>query len=418
MSRTRITLAVLFFLTATAHAQTFEQLTFLRQHEAPMSVRSAGMGAATDAASPDAADLEANPAAIASAKKLVLSIGIARDLRDFHGVRLVNSFPTQNVYQLRATDLAHAAIVVPLRGMSLGAYYRNEPRFSDPYAKTVADSNIEYTPSCAQKDCFYLFGIMPSFERSERRYGVTAAADAGAFSFGAGVEMQELREAIDLLRASFLPTPDPATGGPERLFREVSGREAVVNAGIRWRATPRVALAVAYNGAGSFTRTTSACQIAVDGFDPNRCGTRRAVLGASEQRMPDAVRGSISYKHSDRLLLVGELVRRNYGNLRDDAYTAIGTSETLPYHDVTELHAGAEYRLASLPIALRAGWWRDPARFAPVLSGSNVPVYGGDQDVEHTTFGAAWYAGDSRIDVALDSARDVQRASIAFVHSF
>lgn len=410
MPRLRITLAVLTLLTASAHAQTFEQFTFLRLHEAPMSVRSAGMGAATEAASPDLADLAANPAATAAMKKRVISIGIAQDARDFHGIGFAGGFPTTKIYPLRATDLAHAAIAIPLRGVSLGAYYRNEPRLSDPYAKTIEGPNIPYTPSCTEKDCFYFFGIMPSFERRERRYGITAAAEAGALSFGAGVEMRELNEELDLARVAFLGSVAP----PERVFREVSDRDAVVNAGIRWRATPRVALALAYNGAGSFTRTTSACT--VDVHDLSRCVTSKAAIGASEQRMPDAYRGSISFKHSERLMLVGELVRRNYSNLRNDAYSVIGTAETLPYRDVTELHAGAEYRVASLPIALRAGWWRDPARLRGFAG--NIPAISSDDDVEHTTFGAAWYAGDSRIDLSLDSAQDVRRASIAFVHSF
>src|SRR5215210_268357 len=115
--------------------------------------------------------------------------------------------------------------------------------------------------------------------------------------------------------------------------------------------------------------------------------------------MPDGYRAGASIGVTERFRVVGEAVRRNYSRLAADDYTTMGTSHRFPYRDATEIHAGAEYRLASLPVALRAGWWHDPAHF-----GSDFTVLG--QSLEHYTVGAGLALGAARVDLAYDGADD------------
>ena len=345
-----------------------------------MSARSTAMGGAVDALSPDLGDIAENPAATAAMKKRTISIAAARETHDFRGVQLVNGAPTTNIYALERKALAHAAIAIPFRSLSLGAYYRNEPTIDGPYGTPIDRSPAAaYAPVECTGDCGYASGIFPSFQRRERSYGVTAGWELGTLSLGAGAEMQELDEHYSEPRLVF-------GGGngsqSERFFSDVSDRRVVPNAGLRWRVAPRVAFALAYNGGGSFTRTTGACNTSFPEFGV--CSSRIAVTATSRQRMPDAYRAAITVQPLQRLVLAGEVVRR----------------------DATEIHAGAEYRLGSLPIAVRAGWWRDPARLAE------------QRTLEHTTYGAAFYGKNARLDLAFDESEETRRASIALVHSF
>ena len=402
MPRKFILPALVALFAATANAQTFEQVSFIRLHEAPMSVRSAAMGAATDAASPDVADLAANPAATTALKKRIISIGVARDEHDFFGPRFIGNVPATGRYTVRGNALAHVAMAIPLRAVSIGAYYRNEPSIEAPYAPTTDRAAGPYTPVCTGQ-CAYAIAVFPYFQRRERRYGVTAAWEAGTISLGAGAEVQELDEQTDIGRVAF-GIQDFTAPTTERVFRRVSDRRLVPNAGIRWRATPSVAVALAYNGAASFPLTTSAC--VTDPWPLNVCTTLRGTIGASEVSMPDAYRASISVRPMQRLVVAGEVVQRNYSRLRTDTYTAFGVPFTQPYRDVTEVHAGAEYRFASMPFAIRGGWWRDPSHLEF------------QRDLDHMTFGGAWFTGNSRVDLAFDESDEVRRASIALVHSF
>jgi hypothetical protein len=94
--------------------------------------------------------------------------------------------------------------------------------------------------------------------------------------------------------------------------------------------------------------------------------------------------------------------------------------ETLPYRDVTELHAGAEYTLPGrTPIAIRAGWWRDPAH-SGAFAERPLSTIAGETDEDHLTIGAGLLLGPARLDVSVDHADDSgnRRAAIALTHSF
>ena len=87
----------------------------------------------------------------------------------------------------------------------------------------------------------------------------------------------------------------------------------------------------------------------------------------------------------------------------------------LGYPDVTELHAGAEYRAGKY--ALRAGWWRDPAHALAIRNGVMPPppfhylVAADDPTENHVTAGLS-YGEKTRFDASID--RGSRSTRVAF----
>jgi hypothetical protein len=303
-----------------------------------------------------------------------------------------------------ATSFSHAAAAFPVGRAVLGAYYATEPGIEGFASGTNVFGTSPYSrPDCGIS-CTYVFMDFNSiFSRDEKRYGVTAAFESGPFAFGAGAEVQDLDERAEVTRIGLPPTIEP---GPsyERVFRKTSGRVVVPHAGVRWRVSDRVALAAAYNGAGSFTRSTDACNTNATSY--RGCDSAVAEVGSSQQEMPDAYRLSASIRPLEQLTFVGEAVRRNYSNLTDERSSLVGLPLDLHYQDVTEVHAGVEYRAKA--VSLRAGWWRDPGRvteFPAVLA----------ESLDHYTLGAGVKVGPAQLEISYDESSDpaARRAMLA-----
>ncbi|HEX8408484.1 MAG TPA: hypothetical protein VF883_06450 [Thermoanaerobaculia bacterium] len=389
---------LLLVLTCSAAAQTFEQSTSLRLSETPMSARAAAMGGAGDPLGVDAADFATNPALLASVKRPLLSLSGAQTTYDILRLDFDPGegpfFETEVVLDHTniGQSFAHVAAAIPLRGFVLGVYARNEPSLRDG-SVDYAEGTADFEPACPLGfDCNYALLLGASaFERRERRYGVSAAFERGAFSFGAGAELQDVNERYEVVRGSI-----PLSFGLERVVRRTSGRKIVPNAGVRWRVTPRIAVAAAYNGAAEHERVDDACAFQLTS---RNCTTRFVRLGQSSVGGADAWRASLAVAPVNNLLLTGEVVRRNYSKLSDDPAYVVTTFEPVSYRDATELHAGAEYRLGRLPLTLRAGWWREPSK----IDGSDLLGIE-SEDVAHRTYGIGIDVGAARVDIAYDDA--------------
>ncbi|HYC59367.1 MAG TPA: hypothetical protein VEK79_07360 [Thermoanaerobaculia bacterium] len=399
--RLQLILCITFLISLAASAQTFEQVTFARINEHPMSIRGAAMGAVSED------DVSTNPASMASTKKLFVSAGAARSkYHVFDTVQLTPQVWTTLMTDVDATALSHIMVAAPVRNFVVSGYYRNEPEFRGTHPLTSDVPGVPYDdPNCPNVDCGYLtlFGS-PAFARRDERYGAAIAWERGAFSFGAGAELRELEESVDLQRLRFATTTDGAVAF-DRVARRTSGRAIVPNASIRWKATPRVALSAAYNGGATFTRTSDVCQT---NDNEGACVSSFRRLSEVDHTIADAYRASISFQPIERLLLVAEGVRRNYSKV--DSEQLVGNFfDVVEFKDVTELHAGAELRLSSL--ALRAGWWRDPARTTELIPFTG---FGNNERVDHMTFGAGVDLGPARLDIAFDDvdAPALRRASV------
>lgn len=386
-------IALLF--TVTASAQTLEQIAEVRFDEQPMSARTAAMGGASDALASDGSELALNPALIASLKRPVFAISGVESTFDI--VHYDFDFERQEVVLVRESRsqraFAHVSAAIPWRGLVFGVYARNEPRTGNlmPALAQGRDATADYVPLCTGDNCQYsiVIGQTP-WERRERRYGLTAALERGAFSFGVGAELQELDETYDMMRA----WGPPLSSQFERLTRRTEGREIVPNAGVRWRVGPRFALAAAYNGAASYEQTVDACRLGM--FPMSNCASRVARLGTNTAGGADAYRASVAMAPLDGLTVVAEVVRRNYGKVDTGEAAYFGEAG---YEDATDIHAGAEYRIPRLPVSLRAGWQRQPAKYGFTF------FEGRQEAVEHATYGLGVELRGARVDFSYDDGR-------------
>jgi hypothetical protein len=390
----RIAVATLLFLTFTASGQTFDQTTYLRTHEQPMSARAAAMGGASDALSNDVSDLAANPALIASLKKTTFSFSGAQtgyavtryDPAHFDPETFDSRFRADKTTR----SLAHASVAMPLRNFVLGAYYRDEPRLRGDHELSPQAGSDPYVSACLYPPCSFAIGSdAVAFDRRDRRYGVTAAFERGALSLGAGIELRDFSEQHNV---ESLPIPNGT--GMELVTRRISGQAYVPSAGLRWRVSPRVAVAAAYNGGGTFERADDMCR-----FDlvSATCTSGYASAPRSNVKSADAYRASISIAPVERLIVTAEAVRTNYTRMENEGEHYSLVLVDLPYRDATDLHAGAEYRLRNLPLSVRVGWWREEAK----RDHDWIELEG---SVDHRTVGVGLDVGAARLDLAYDDA--------------
>lgn len=385
-------------LSLAVSAQTFEQLTFLRFNDTPMSVRAQGMGGVSED------DPSANPASLTSVKSPLLSLAGSRVSYSLGDIAYLEpNYVVSRRRDVHREGLSHAMIAVPVRSFVVGAWYRSEPEV-EGLRPLVGGGIGPWAPSqCLSQPCqsFVFAAESPAFERTSRRYGGALGWERGTVSVGIGAEVHELDEQIDAMRTRYAIEPTLY----DRLSLRTDGREIVPSAGVRWAVTPRIALGAAYQGGATFTRTNRACYAQGQG-----CGSEFVVIGESEQKTPDAYRATLAVEPLAGLRFVAEAVRRNYSEIETYDETLIPESldRPLPYQDVTELHAGAEYRIQRL--ALRAGWWRDPAR----IDNAAYPGFALGNRTDHVTFGAGYDFGGGRLDVAFDDPEDeiLRRASI------
>ena len=387
-------LLLLTLATSAARAQTFEQLGFLRLNDTtPKSTRTTALGGATDALESDAADVAINPATLASIKRAAFVVQGARNSITYNQYfSRPDDTPGFRSAWRTSSDVSQVAVAFPVRGAVIGAYYASEPELNgfEPLVNVFGGS--PYTAPECPNGCDYLLPVAGSaFDRHDRRYGVAFGWEHGALSIGAGAEMRHIDERSNVGRAVIGTGSLDAVN--ELLVRRIDDRAIAPNVGLRWRITPRVAFSAAYNGSGNFSRDTSACNVA--NYQWNACASSLALIGHSTVRMPDAYRAGITVVPIGALRLVGEAVRHDYSRLATDEYSIFGGEQKLAYRDVTELHAGAEYRLSSLPVVLRAGWWRDPSRYAS-------PFVAAGQTVHHYTGGIGFHVGSARVDLAYD----------------
>jgi hypothetical protein len=192
----------------------------------------------------------------------------------------------------------------------------------------------------------------------------------------------------------------PLSTKPELLMRRTSGQAYVPNAGVRWRVSPRVAIAAAYNGGGTFDRTEDHCVVELSNAT---CTSQHATTAGATVERPDAYRASIAIVPVERLTVTAQAVRNNYSKQLSVVQEYGPPLADYTSGDATDLHVGAEYRLRNLPVSLRAGWWRDDARRFD-------DAYALPNSVDHRTIGAGIEFGAARFDVSYDDAPESRRA--------
>jgi hypothetical protein len=147
--------------------------------------------------------------------------------------------------------------------------------------------------------------------------------------------------------------------------------------------------------------------------------------------IPDIAGVGVSFRPIPVLTINADAVHVKYTNLIDDFVASVADVRALsedPFQldDVIELHIGAEYFFATkIPIALRAGFWRDPAHSIEWRGPKNRPdfiaeamLYPEGKDQNHFSVGAGIAWPRFQIDAAYDSSEHFKVGSISVVTRF
>jgi hypothetical protein len=139
----------------------------------------------------------------------------------------------------------------------------------------------------------------------------------------------------------------------------------------------------------------------------------------------------VSYRPIPVLTINADAVRVKYSNLTDNFVASVADVRDLqgePFQadDVMEIHAGAEYFFATkIPVAIRAGWWRDPAHSVTWRGPVNRPDFVAEallfpkgEAQTHFSIGAGLAWPRFQIDAAYDTSDTYKVASLSMVTRF
>jgi hypothetical protein len=137
--------------------------------------------------------------------------------------------------------------------------------------------------------------------------------------------------------------------------------------------------------------------------------------------MPPSLGVGVSIDPMPQLTLSADAVRVRYSAMMHDQRDIFPQGSEIGYPDVTELHAGAEYRAGG--IALRAGWWRDPAHALAMQNGIVPPPpfhYASlleNESENHVTAGIG-VGTKTRFDASIDRASRSTRLALGMSTTF
>lgn len=400
-NRTAILMGVvLMFIATSAMAQNtdIESLAGLQFNFGNPGARSLGMGGAFLGLADDASAAEANPAGLTILRRPEVSL----EGRNYETIAVMNTsgvypdvVPEEfNAFSHRA-EVNFASIVLPVGHGALAAYYhlplsyentlnaawkfnlfnqfepRQLPIFylpkGDPvgssgpvsYDQCVAIINQTGDPTaCLQ---YQLFPFFSTVKIKLQTYGLAGAWKFGNLSLGVGVRRQEFQEfaqtsRTDLAVSSVLTQVTQATVDANGNLKKES--DTTYTVGFKYQASDRLSIGGVYKKGPKFNTSLYLNDIVG--------GTGLSNIGNATFHIPDSYGVGLSYRPVPVLTINIDSVRVKYSDLTDDFHSIYPEIQVLsqPYvtKDVTELHVGAEYFFATtIPFAIRAGWWRDPA---------------------------------------------------------
>jgi len=386
--------------------------------------RAAGMGGASEALT-DFFTAASNPASLARQKQRVAAIEARHTSAEtpYAVSGTVGSLGFSS-FETSANEIGGAILVLP-GGRATWAVYYDEPlRLSadttriqpSPELIVVGMRGDEILPTseCEVPEntpptCYFAAFSTPAVMRGItdlrlRRLGAAVATELGRLSLGGGVQYAHLEESY----SGFAPMQWADQG------------RVTWNAGAQLALTSRIRLGASYQAGARYDTMRRFFVVgpnneAIETVLASRVGTPSSYgAGVAAEVTPN-----LTFAVDARRVNYSEMLQPNAGNILDSPTQ--GFLYETP--DVTELRAGAEYRLATrVPVALRAGWWHEPAHRAR-LAGDHVvtkalnEILALDSDERHITAGVG--VGDRvRVDAAVDRSERTTRASVAVGTTF
>src|SRR5262249_10394246 len=326
-----------------------------------------------------------------------------------------------------------AGQVVPVRNPITGAVKTNVPNFYLPKGGTPV-SKAECEDIRKQKNDFFAcleYTILPFLSAltvQEKTFGVAGAYKVGKFSFGGTVRYHRFSEAAFTFRVT--PTGDfssisvQATSDVTDQNSKVQDKnDWTVAAGVKWEMNDKFSAGAVYKQGAKFVAPTFAAN----------SDTKFAFVKVSDTtfHVPDVYGIGVSVSPIPVLKINADAVHVTYSNLVDN-FISINEDiraidKAYKASDVTEVHLGAEYFffLNKLPVALRAGAWRDPDHTIQYRGPLNVPdavaaaiLYPKGHDQHHISVGAGLAWPKFQIDAAYDRSAHYKVGSISAIRRF
>jgi len=445
-----------------------ESLAGLQFNFGNPGARSLGMGGAFLGLADDASAVEANPAGLTILRKMEISLE-GRNFAEQQVFTTSGTFPDLNrtafSHHSNAVELTFASVVVPFRKFTLGAFF-HEPLRNEGAGRDVEieESFLVGSPTLTVPD-FYLprdgggpvskqeceairntakdpfaclrgplFPFVSAVEVQERTFGLAGAYQFGNFSVGATARYQRFRETAFTFRLdnSFTRLQSVIVQATsdirERNQRAEYVSDLTFGAGIKWTPTNSISLGAVYKQGAEFPAPW---------FAANADTNFEFVKGAdSKFHIPDVFGVGLSVRPIPVLTVNADVVRVTYSNLTDDFVSMNQALRNLgsPYRtrDATEVHIGAEYFFSTkVPVAIRAGAWRDPAHSMEFHGPMNVGdvqaraeavaaaiLFPAGETRNHISIGAGLAWPRFQIDAAYDRSERFRVGSISAVTRF
>jgi long-subunit fatty acid transport protein len=437
-----------------------ESLSGLQFNFGNPGARSLGMGGAFLGLADDASAAEANPAGLTILRKPEVSVeirnyveqqiftttgtypDIQRTAFNHYSQRVPITFasavyPYKNatfgLYFHEALRNEGAGQVIPIRNEFTGAVKADVPSFylaKNGNAPVSRDQCIAI--NVAAKDDFACLGytILPflsALSVTERTFGFAGAYKIGNFSFGGTVRYQRFNETaftfrvtpeFDFSSISVQATSDITSNDAKA--KDVS--DVTFAAGVKWAPSDRISVGAVYKQGARYTAPT---------FAANEDTNFNFVKVADTTfHIPDVYGAGISVRPIPVLTVNVDGVRVKYSNLVDN-FVSINESvreidKAYRANDATEIHVGTEYFFSTkIPLALRLGWWHDPAHSIEFTGPLNTPnrvaaaiLYPHGESQNHRSIGAGLAWPRFQVDAAYDTSPHYKVASVSMVARF
>ena len=439
-----------------------EALSGLQFNFGNPGARSLGMGGAFLALADDASAAEANPAGLTVLRKAEVSLE-ARNYQEQQLFTTSGTFP-----EIERTPFTHysdrvvvtfGSFVYPIKNFTLGLYYHEPlnnqgagvvaPRYDDLTGQLESQLPNFFLPSgggapISEAECealrrqtnnpfacleYRVDPFVSALDVRQRTYGFAAAWQLHPkFSVGATVRHQRFQEAAFTFR--FSQTFDPSSVSVQATAKEKNGEIEIVEetdttfaVGLKWSPMDKLSFGGVYKKGPTFTAPLF--------FAGAATNNEFLKIADTNFHIPDVMGAGVSFRPIPVLTINFDAVHVKYSNLVDDFVASVADVRELsesPFgaDDVTELHLGAEYVLTTkIPVALRAGFWRDPAHAVEWRGPLNRPDFiaeamlypkGETQNHISAGIGLAWQK--FQIDAAYDGSDTYKVASLSVVTRF
>jgi len=425
-----------------------EALSGLQFNFGNPGARSLAMGGAFIGLADDASATEGNPAGLTILRRPEVSVEM-RNTRTAQYFDTGGWYPNVTTKNFPASDtsISFASVVFPI-GKFAGAVYYHQPlrlqnsvdtRGQYPATSFFMGPNGPLTrEECATRaDCVEesVYPYATSADVELKTYGVAFAWGTDRMSIGVALRDQEFREIATTVRADL-----DAVGAPQFIVTERNGGHAFGSsdhditwiAGLKWKPTENVGVGAVYKKGARFPAPVWA------GAESSGLESGLILLHVTHFHVPDLFGVGVSWRPSPLLALNVDVDRVSYSDLASEfvsvAEVELVDGQVVDYEgvhgfeadDATEIHVGIEYFLSTkVPIAIRAGWWRDPAHSIVYRGPLTVPhevaaaiLFPERSDDDHFSLGMGFAFPRWQLDAGYDGSSNGSVASLSAVVRF